>query len=383
MTNDSNITKQDICLDRRGSVGSRQLGENLISFEVSTTAKDLDWDRFLQGTPLGQFQQSSAWACYKKSEGWEIVRAVFRCDGAIIGGFQILWKKSKGMRLAYLSKGPVLLDQFEAISAWLIDTLKEIAAIQRFTAMIVQPPDCCALGLLREVEKADFLSAPFLGIIDSTILIKLDGGPTGVTSRFRSSTRNKRNKAVRNEMKLRFGNEDDLPAFFDLMKSTCARQGVLPNPPSLESLREMWSCMRPQKMIEVAFSVLDGELVSGELLIGFGARLSLFKTGWSGAHRALNPNIFMISQILERSSAGKYLEADFVGLERSLAETVLKGEKITQAQNASRDAFKLSFGGQPKLLPGPRLWVPNFLLRKSVGIAASIPFVKSRLSRLV
>lgn len=360
-----------------------QLEANHVSYEVSDTYTDLEWDRFLERTPIAQFQQSSAWSFYKKSEGWEVIRTIIRCEGSIIGGFQVLWKKFKGKRVAYLSKGPVIRDQFESLSAYVIEVLKEVATSQRFTAVIVQAPDDCALELLDAIDQEHFISAPFLGIIDSTLLIKLDSDSGKITNRFRKSTRSKYNKAVKNGLTFRAGTEEDLPTFFELMRSTCERQGVSPSPPSLHSLKQMWASLRPQEMIEIAFAEIDGELVSGQLLIGFNGLLSLYKTGWAGAHRALSPPSYVICEILKRNSAGRYLKADFSGLERRLAETLLKGDKISQKQNATRDAFKLGFGGQPKLLPTPYLWVPNPLIRICARATFKIRFIRSRLSRIV
>src|SRR5258706_39485 len=68
---------------------------------ISRQVEDSCWDKFLQETPLGQFQQSTIWARAKASEGWRVVRLVLTVDEEIVGGFQILWRPSWRGRVAY------------------------------------------------------------------------------------------------------------------------------------------------------------------------------------------------------------------------------------------------------------------------------------------
>src|SRR5690242_12917165 len=75
----------------------------------SDAANDVDWDAFLLSTPLGQFQQSSAWARVKALENWRATRFIMTSEGAPVAGCQVLWKTKLGLRFGYISKGPVVL----------------------------------------------------------------------------------------------------------------------------------------------------------------------------------------------------------------------------------------------------------------------------------
>src|SRR5262245_2268685 len=74
---------------------------------LSTEAGAPAWDNFLRGTDLGQFQQSSLWAQAKQVDGWQSLRLILEQEQRIVGGFQILWRRTRFGRVGYIIKGPV------------------------------------------------------------------------------------------------------------------------------------------------------------------------------------------------------------------------------------------------------------------------------------
>ena len=72
-------------------------------------------------------------------------------------------------------------------------------------------------------------------------------------------------------MTVRDGDESDIPGFFRLMRLTCERQGVHPNPPTEEALRALVRSLNMRrKRIHFTFTLFHGEIVSGDLIIVFG-----------------------------------------------------------------------------------------------------------------
>ena len=76
---------------------------------VSASPTDRCWDDLLCRSGLGQFQQATFWMQAKRAQGWKPIRAIVTLDGEPVGGFQVLWRRSWLGRIAYVSKGPVLL----------------------------------------------------------------------------------------------------------------------------------------------------------------------------------------------------------------------------------------------------------------------------------
>src|SRR5258708_16240042 len=98
---------------------------------ISREVEDNCWDKILQETPLGQFQQSTIWARAKATEGWRVVRLVLTMDKEILGGFQILWRPSWRGRVAYVSKGPVGLPGYPGLAEGATELLRTLARTQK------------------------------------------------------------------------------------------------------------------------------------------------------------------------------------------------------------------------------------------------------------
>ncbi len=77
------------------------------------------------------------------------------------------------------------------------------------------------------------------------------------------------------------------------------------------------------------FTLFHQEIVSGDLIIIFGRRASIFKTGWNGRYPELHPNTLRVCEALEWAVSQDCVLADFVGLGKELAEPLLDGRKVT------------------------------------------------------
>jgi lipid II:glycine glycyltransferase (peptidoglycan interpeptide bridge formation enzyme) len=353
-----------------------------ITSELSSKTEDLEWDAFLQGSPLGQFQQSGAWAKYKQTEDWNTLRSVLKSGNEIVGGFQILWKQTKWGKIAYVSKGPVLHPRFTALSKSVLNQLQSIASDRGFRAMIVQPPNDDS-SFSDKLKTNGFLRGDCLNVIESTLLVDVSVSALDAMRRIRSSSRKKYNKAIRNGLTVREGEEKDLNIFFDLMQETCNRQKTVPNPPSEKAVEALWSSFSPQNQIRLTFSTFKDETVSGLLFISFGKRLSLLKTGWNGQYREYFPNNLLTCDAIQWACDHDFEIADFVGINKNITTSLLQVGTISDELSKSRDAFKLGFGGYPQLLPPASLCIPNPLLRQCLRLALLFPFVRNKLRHLL
>ena len=180
---------------------------------------------------------------------------------------------------------------------------------------------------------------------------------------------------------VREGREEDIPTFFQLMEATCRRQQVTPNPPTGEAMLKLWRSLSVAGYSRLVIAEDRGKPLAAIFTICFGDRMTIFKTGWNGQRREVHPNVLVVCEALRWACANGFQVADFAGLDRSLAETILAGSKISQEQNNSRDSFKLGFGGRPQLLPEVRLLVPNAALRSSVRLASAITLTGRRLKQ--
>jgi len=328
---------------------------------LSDAAQDDRWDAFLASTPLGQYQQSATWGQVKVPEGWRVARVVFSRDDRIEGGFQALWRTIGFVRFGYVSKGPVFRDEASALARQAAVFVEAVARRLRIRMLMLQAPDQ-SRGIAPLFTGSSFCENDLVGVITANLVVGLTGGPEVITGRMSRQTRQKIRQANARGITIREGDERDLPSFLALLLATCRRQAqAKPYPATLNQLRHLWACLASRHCIRLSFAVHDAQPVSGLLSIVFGSRLTFWKKGWSGEHAEKHPNALLFHEALLWGHQRGYTAADFAGLDRGIAETLLQEQPLSESQKRSRDFAHLGFGGEPVLLPKPRLWVANRL----------------------
>ena len=342
---------------------------------ISAAAEDRCWDEFLQSMPRGQFQQSSLWARCKAVEGWMPLRCVFSVDQQITGGFQLLWRRSRFGRIGYISKGPVLQSETDAMSQFALERIRSVAMEQKLAALIVQPPDEHQINAAL-FPRHHFQPNRLHKMIEATLLVDVRGGIDRVQDRMRRITRKHIRQSRKRGVVVREGGPEIIGSFFQMMVATCARQKEKPNPPDEQALGEVWRQFRPLGA-RITIAQCHGEDVAGQMTLPFGDRVTLWKKGWSGRHPELRPNKLITYESLEWASQRKYQTCDFAALDRGLAVTLLEGRRLTEAQLHHSDSFKLGFGGEPRLLPAAHIWIANPIFRAAYKLRLALAHRKA------
>jgi len=127
--------------------------------------------------------------------------------------------------IAYVPKGP-LLDFADRLAAGrLLEAIRSLALARRAICLKIEP------NLLQDPALAHRLAAlgfqPGAQTVQPrrTILIDLNGEPEALLARMKQKTRYNIRLAARRGVGVRAGGEDDLPAFYRLMKRTAQRDG--------------------------------------------------------------------------------------------------------------------------------------------------------------
>ena len=329
---------------------------------ISSESEDICWDKFLQETPYGQFQQSTIWARAKQPGGWKPVRVVVTTDGEIVGGFQILRRPYWWGGIGYLSKGPVVLAPAPEIADFATELLRKLSRRERLRALVVQPPDLCEQMPTRLAGGG--FEPDVLGEVNSaTWIVGLEGGFEAVEQRMDGEARRKARQAVKRGVSIREGGRQDLETFFELMLSTCKRQQVDPNPPDVQHLFALWDAAYPAGCIRLYFADYEGKPLTGYIDIGFGKTLTQWKKGWTSTEGQRNPNDLGTYEALKWASGNGYRSYDFSAFDKKIAMALLNGEPLSAEQERTRHTFFIRFGGAPRLLPESRVYFPNPLLR--------------------
>jgi hypothetical protein len=348
----------------------------------TTRPDDPVWDGFLEGTNLGQFQQTSGWAIVKAADGWKLARSVVARSGAIIGGVQLLWKQKGPFRIGYATKGPVVvssdIDDLELV----LDGLFALTRQLRLSALIVQPPDL-QTNLPSFLQQRGLQHERFMGVIGSTLLVDLSDGLAAVEAGMRRRTLQEIRQAKRRGVVVREGERKDLPAFFSLMKQTCERQGGLPpNPSSEAGLGVLWDafCLPPRCRLTLAES--QGKPIAGLLCVAFGQRLTLWKKGSEAGSNGLHPMALLYQESLAWGGNNGFREADFGSIRSDIATAIELNQPLSEAQRQTRDFYNLGFGGRPLRLPQAMIHFPNPLFRLGYAGITKFPWLRRAAKRM-
>lgn len=176
-------------------------------------------------------------------------------------------------------------------------------------------------------------------------------------------------QAQRKGVVLREGGEADIPLFFELMRQTCIRQRVAPNPGSEAEVRRIWRAFQSGGRFRMAFAEHEGKVLATLTAIRFGDRVSLWKKGWTSESSDLRPNHLLYYDALCWAQREGAKICDFYSLRRDIAEALLAGRPLTEAQSRSRDRFHLGFGGRPVLLPPAYIHFRSPVLRVAYRLA--------------
>lgn len=321
------------------------------------------WDDFLRATPCGQFQQSSLWARFKKAEGWQHHREILTGpQGETLGGFQVLWRRKGPLRIGYISKGPAVSQETPGQAALFSAVITASARELGLSMLILQQPDESS-EFLHAVPDSPWIRSNPMHVVDATYLVDVRPTPEAMRARMSASLRRNLRKARQQPSQVVVGGEEDLPVFFELMRATCERQGVKPNPPSLAALRELWRHFAPANAVRLTLlRCADGTTPAGKLSIRFGNCLTVWKKGWDGTHNQVHPNELLEEESLEWAHGQGLASCDFCSFSRTVAEEILRNPDA-RLPLSSRDEYHLRFGGQPKVLAPPLVLLPNPLLR--------------------
>jgi lipid II:glycine glycyltransferase (peptidoglycan interpeptide bridge formation enzyme) len=356
-------------------------GKELVR-EKSADVEDSAWDAFLETTAQGHFQQSSIWARAKSADGWRPIRRGITSDGQLVGGFQLLYKRSRFGGIGYVSRGPALMSDDPQLVEQAFGSMVATSRANRLRAVVLQAPD--EANIPDEIyRRFGFIPNHLTQVVTATLIIPVDCGMKAVTNRMRRTTVVELKRSKKRGIKIREGTEKDLGTFFRLMEETCKRQETAPSPGTESALRAVWDAFHPQNRVRLTIAEYQGEPVAGFVCLCFGDRVTFWKKGWSGAHRDMHPNQAMMFEAIQWAQANGFKKCDCLAMNRSTAMSLMRNETLTDRQKQGRDFFLLGYGGQPTLLPESRIYIRNGLAAYLYGKVIANPRLRTRVQGLL
>ena len=173
-------------------------------------------------------------------------------------------------------------------------------------------------------------------------------------------------------MKVRVGDERDIPLFAPLAASTAHHQGFSPFPESY--LRATYTGLGRGGHAVLLLAELDGTPVAGELMTGCGGVLKSRITGMDRSAPEvgkLNVAGAMIWEAISWGKAQGYHAFDFGGLHAESVRALRAPGPVETDALAGQDLFKVKFGGDVLTYPPALELIPSRVLRGGYDVLRS------------
>ena len=158
----------------------------------------------------------------------------------------------------------------------------------------------------------------------------------------------------------------DLPAFYNLLKETCARDGFLVRDYSY--FEDMWHALVPPGFMRLVMTYYEGVAVAGAVAYLFGDKAMYTYGASSNAHRNVMPNHLMQLTIIEWAKASGCKWYDF----RGVSPRKGAGDDHLEGLNRFKEGFSprfVEYMGEYDMVLSPSLyWLWNVARPRVQGL---------------
>jgi lipid II:glycine glycyltransferase (peptidoglycan interpeptide bridge formation enzyme) len=192
------------------------------------------WDRLVARTPNSDVAQLSVWGSIRRLAGYEPLYLLAVSGDIVLGGASVLRRTVRGLgRIGYLPYGPTVEPALDVARATvrerLADTLRAVS--RSHAALFIQPPDGgedIALELLRRGFRFSLAGIAPAATMRVDLTQSEEQLRANLARRVRTWTRRWPERGV----KVRVGDERDIPVLAGLASVTAKYQGFAPFPVS-------------------------------------------------------------------------------------------------------------------------------------------------------
>lgn len=252
------------------------------------------WNHFVATHPAAHILQTSPWSALKAQFGWEDERVALACEGELIAGAQILYRRlPAGLGcLAYVPRGPLVdwadEEQVRALLVALDGTVRSRGAI----ALTIEP-DLSDEPLCHEhLQALGLHPAPFSAVQPRrTLIVDISPDEETILAAMKQKTRYNVRLAVRKGVTVREATEADLSAFHTLMAATAVRDRFGVHTPAY--YEAAYRLFVPRGWARLLLAEVEEEPVAALMAFALGQRAWYFYGASGDAHREKMPTYLL------------------------------------------------------------------------------------------
>lgn len=315
-----------------------------------------EWENFLTQHPEAHILQSRPWGDLKTEFGWQVLRVVYGTCGA-----QLLFRRLlPGLKMAYLPKGPVGLNQADKQTRqgfW--QEIHKLCQERGCFLLKVEPDLWCTRQAVEDGQsppKTQPVQPPpgFHNGFHSvqpprTLVIDLHGDEQDLLGRMKQKTRYNINLALKKGVVVR--PSSNLTVFHRLMQETGQRDqfGVH----SLTYYQRAYELFHPRAACELFLAEYEGQPLGGLMVFSNGTHAWYLYGASSSQHRDRMPNYLLQWEAMRWARNQGCIEYDLWGVP-DVDFATLEANFTRRSQGLwGVYRFKRGFGGELRRAAGP------------------------------
>jgi lipid II:glycine glycyltransferase (peptidoglycan interpeptide bridge formation enzyme) len=252
----------------------------------------LEWNAFVEKEPTFPLLQSWEWGSFKEKLGWRVNRVAVKEKGKVIAGAQLLIKPLPlGLSLGYVPRGPIGSWRNPEVAKALLPELCRIARDHGAIFLKIEPPVIKDFQIGNLLEEFNFHRSKINNQPQATILLDLAQKPGDILLQMRKKTRQYIHRAEREGITVRFGNQEDLPAYHNLMQLTGKREHFAPR--SLAYYQSEWETLSANDHGIFLIAYYQDQLIAARVAYFYGSHAAEFHAG-SVVIPGIHPNYLLV-----------------------------------------------------------------------------------------
>lgn len=287
-----------------------------------------EWNTFAEKEPSFVLTQSWDWGEFKEKMGWKAFRIAVEHQSTIIAGAQMLIKSFPlGIAsYAYIPRGPIGDWLNPEVSAVFFPEIHRIARSKNVVFLKIEPPLVDNHDITQILAQFNFNSVSATIQPRSTIILDIRPDLNIILEQTRKTTRRKIKDASRKGVTIRFGNHEDFPAFYKLMKTTCRRAGFPLRP--YQYYWNEWKTLENHRKCIMLMAFYQDNLLAVNIIYLFGNHAAFFHQCSSNEYGNLNPNSLLVWEgikILKERGISTY---DLWGISDEIGQIISQGGEL-------------------------------------------------------
>jgi len=287
---------------------------------------DIKWNEFVAKEPLFGLLQSWEWGEFKKELGWKVFRIAVKDDrGCIIAGAQILIKPlpSRIASMAYIPRGPIGNWLEKEVAGIFIPEIHRIVRIHNVAFLTIEPPLIYLKEIEQQIQQFGFQPSRHANQPNATIIINIDQKPEDILMQMRKKTRQYIRSAVREDITIRVGSQEDLPAYYEMMRATGHRNHFPAR--SREYYERQWQIFSKNNHCIILMAFLQDKLLAVRAIFCFGKHAAEFHAGSVPHNSNLHPNYLLVWEAIQWAKTQRCCSYDLWGIPTEVGNAVSEG----------------------------------------------------------